>query len=64
DDDKPRPPFYEEDILEGLISFNHDIIRVCHDPIPSEVEQVVGRTELAFEALKIIYLPSYICFEK
>ncbi|CAG8668497.1 13325_t:CDS:2 [Funneliformis caledonium] len=61
DDDKPRPPFHEEDILEGLISSNHDIIRECHDPIPSEVEQVVGRTELAFKAFEnrlfaIIYL--------
>ncbi|CAG8526395.1 8061_t:CDS:2 [Funneliformis mosseae] len=41
DDDKPRPPFHEEDILE--------------------VEQVVGRTELAFKAFEnrlfaIIYL--------
>ncbi|CAG8671070.1 7759_t:CDS:2, partial [Funneliformis caledonium] len=52
DDDKPRPPFHEEDILEGLISFNHDIIREFHDPIPSEVEQVVGRTELAFKAFE------------
>ncbi|CAG8663124.1 13653_t:CDS:2, partial [Funneliformis mosseae] len=51
------------DILEGLISSNKDLIRECHDPIFSEVEQVVGRTELAVKAFEIVYLPSYISFK-
>ncbi|RIA83750.1 hypothetical protein C1645_742841 [Glomus cerebriforme] len=50
DDNKPRPPQHEADILEGFISSNYDHIHACHDPIPSEDVQVVGKTDSAINA--------------
>jgi hypothetical protein len=61
DDNKPRPPQHRTDILEGFISSNYDSISTCHDPIPSENVQVVGKTDSAINAFAerlfaIIYL--------
>ncbi|RIA91002.1 hypothetical protein C1645_822574 [Glomus cerebriforme] len=33
---KPRPPQHYEDIIQGSISSNYDIISQCYDPVPSE----------------------------
>ena len=62
-DDKPGPPIHRADILEGFISSNYDSISACHDPIPSENIQVVGRTDSAINAFAerlfaVVYLKS------
>jgi 5-(carboxyamino)imidazole ribonucleotide synthase len=50
-------------ILEGFISSNYDCISACHDPIPSENVQVVGKTDSAINAFAerlfaVVYLKS------
>ncbi|PKC04163.1 hypothetical protein RhiirA5_422656 [Rhizophagus irregularis] len=47
---KPLPPQNYEDIIQGPISSNYDAISHCHEPVPLDTEQVVGKTDLGIKA--------------
>ncbi|CAB4382217.1 unnamed protein product [Rhizophagus irregularis] len=58
---KPLPPQHYEDIIQGPISSNYDAISHCHEPVPLDTEQVVGKTDLGIKAFAnryfaIVYL--------
>ncbi|RGB35524.1 hypothetical protein C1646_759217 [Rhizophagus diaphanus] len=55
------PPQHYEDIIQGPISSNYDAISHCHEPVPLDTEQVVGKTDLGIKAFAnrffaIVYL--------
>ena len=58
---KLLPPQHYEDIIQGPISSNYDAISHCHEPVPLDAEQVVGKTDLGIKAFAnrlfaIVYL--------
>jgi hypothetical protein len=58
---KSLPPQHYEDIIQGPISSNYDAIGRCHEPVPLDTEQVIGKTDSGIKAFAnrffaIVYL--------